>query len=389
MKNWMVSYIIKTVTQFEMGILEKLKMLKVDFLGLATLSIMARACDLIKERHGIEYNLNNIPLDDPEVYKFLGDGNTLGVFQLEGSGMTKWLVQMKPTGLDNIIAMVALFRPGPMEFIPDYISRMHGETEVEYRHPLLEPILKSTYGITVYQEQIMYTAINLAGYTASEADNLRKSVAKKKADDLLAHRTKFVEGAAQRGVTKEIANLIFDDWEAFARYGFPMKSPEDADRLRNHVIAMFQQAAESNDPARRRRLLTFVMVGAGYTGQETVTELHDLIHASLLRDYPTIRPEEIRILLVDGHPDLPVPPHRGLASRALRVLQRNGVEVRFSTRAKDAGPGWVEFTSGERIDTDTLIWAAGVQANPIAATLPGPKGSMGRLPVLPTLQLPD
>ena len=135
--------------------------------------------------------------------------------------MTKWLVQMKPTGLDNIIAMVALFRPGPMEFIPDYISRMHGETEVEYRHPLLEPILKSTYGITVYQEQIMYTAINLAGYTASEADNLRKSVAKKKADDLLAHRTKFVEGAAQRGVTKEIANLIFDDWEAFARYGFP------------------------------------------------------------------------------------------------------------------------------------------------------------------------
>ena len=212
---------IKTVTQFEMGILEKLKMLKVDFLGLATLTIMARACDLIEKRHAVKYTLENIPTDDADTYKFLGDGNTLGVFQLEGSGMTKWLVQMKPQTLDNIIAMVALFRPGPMEFIPDYISRMHGETKVEYRHPLLEPILKSTYGITVYQEQIMYTAMNLGGYTASEADNLRKAVAKKKAEDLSRHRETFVAGATQRGVTKDIANLIFDDWEAFARYGFP------------------------------------------------------------------------------------------------------------------------------------------------------------------------
>jgi DNA polymerase III subunit alpha len=212
---------IKAVTQFEMGILEKLKMLKVDFLGLATLTTMARACDLIEQRHGVKYTLENIPTEDPETYRFLGDGNTLGVFQLEGSGMTKWLVQMKPQTLDNIIAMVALFRPGPMEFIPDYISRMHGENKVEYRHPLLEPILKSTYGITVYQEQIMYTAMNLAGYTASEADNLRKTVAKKKADDLSKHRETFVAGATQRGVAPDIANLIFDDWEAFARYGFP------------------------------------------------------------------------------------------------------------------------------------------------------------------------
>jgi DNA polymerase III subunit alpha len=212
---------VKTVTQFEVGILEKLKMLKVDFLGLATLTIMARACDLIRERHGVTYTLDDIPTDDPETYKFLGEGNTLGVFQLEGSGMTKWLVQMKPTALENIIAMVALFRPGPMEFIPDYISRMHGETKVEYRHPMLEPILKSTYGITVYQEQIMFTAMNLAGYTASEADNLRKAVAKKKAEDLHKHRETFVAGAIKHDVPKDIANLIFDDWEAFARYGFP------------------------------------------------------------------------------------------------------------------------------------------------------------------------
>ncbi len=211
---------IKTVTQFEMGILEKLKMLKVDFLGLATLTTMARACDQICTRHGIEYNLNNIPTDDPDTYKFLGEGNTLGVFQLEGSGMTKWLVQMKPTGLDNIIAMVALFRPGPMEFIPDYISRMHGEAAVEYRHPSMEAIFSDTYGIPIYQEQIMRAAVELAGYTPSEADDLRKAISKKKKEDIDRHHIKFVEGAATKDIPRETGEAIFMDWEEFARYGF-------------------------------------------------------------------------------------------------------------------------------------------------------------------------
>lgn len=211
---------VKTVTQFEMGILDKLKMLKVDFLGLATLTIMARTCDLIRERHNVEYNLNNIPTNDPETYKFLGEGNTLGVFQLEGSGMTKWLVQMKPTSLENIIAMVALFRPGPMDFIPDYISRMHGEAEIEFRHPAMEPIFRDTYGIPIYQEQIMRAAVDLAGYTPSESDELRKAISKKKASDIEKHRLKFVEGAITRGIERETAEAIYTDWEEFARYGF-------------------------------------------------------------------------------------------------------------------------------------------------------------------------
>lgn len=212
---------IRTVTQFEMSILDSLGLLKVDFLGLATLTIMARACDLIRERHGIDLNLQNIPTDDPETYELLGRGETAGVFQVEGSGMRRYLMQMKPKNLDNVIAMVALFRPGPMEFIPSYISRMHAQEQVTYRHPSLESILEETYGITVYQEQIMYTAMKLAGYTASEADNLRKGVAKKKADVLLTHRKKFVSGAVERDIPEEVANQIFDDWEAFARYGFP------------------------------------------------------------------------------------------------------------------------------------------------------------------------
>jgi DNA polymerase-3 subunit alpha len=204
-----------------MQILDDLGLLKVDFLGLSTLSVMARACKMIRERHGIDLNIQSIPLDDPETYELLGRGDVLGVFQVEGAGMRRNLMDMKPTSLPHVIAMVALYRPGPMDFIPQYIRRMHGEEDVTYRHHLLEPILDETFGITVYQEQIMYTAMELGGYTASEADDLRKAVAKKKAGALHDHRSGFVSGAVDQGITEQVANTIFDDWEAFARYGFP------------------------------------------------------------------------------------------------------------------------------------------------------------------------
>jgi DNA polymerase-3 subunit alpha len=220
---------VKSVTQFEMGILDSLGMLKVDFLGLATLSVMARACDMIEKRHGIRLDLTNIPLDDPKAFDLMGVGHTLGVFQLEGGGMTRWLVQMKPQTLDNVIAMVALYRPGPMAFIPDYIARMHGEAEVEYRHELLRPIFQDTYGIPVYQEQLMNAAVQLAGYTQSEADDLRKAISKKIADKIQKHRHKFVEGASRKGMEGGTAELIFSDWEEFARYGFNKCLPGDVE----------------------------------------------------------------------------------------------------------------------------------------------------------------
>ncbi len=134
--------------------------------------------------------------------------------------MTRYIVQMKPKNLANVIAMVALFRPGPIEFIPTYIRRMHGEEPVTYRHPKMEPIFKETFGIPIYQEQIMFAAIELAGYTASEADDLRKAISKKKADSIAKHHHKFVEGAKERGIIEETASAIFEDWENFARYGF-------------------------------------------------------------------------------------------------------------------------------------------------------------------------
>ncbi|WP_299029602.1 DNA polymerase III subunit alpha [uncultured Thermanaerothrix sp.] len=211
---------IKTVTQFEMAVLESLGLLKVDFLGLATLTIMQRACRLIEQRHGVHLDLSNIPTDDPATYAFLSEGHTAGVFQLEGAGMTRYLMQMRPKTLAHVIAMVALYRPGPLEFIPAYIRRMHGEEAVTYRHPAMRPIFEETYGIPIYQEQIMRAAVELAGYALSEADDLRKVIAKKQKDKLEKHREKFVRGAVARGMDEATAQAIFADWEEFARYGF-------------------------------------------------------------------------------------------------------------------------------------------------------------------------
>ncbi len=211
---------VKTVTQFEMNVLDSLGLLKVDFLGLATLTIMARACDLIRERHGVHYTLDTIPTEDPETYALLGRGETAGVFQVEGSGMRRWLMEMKPKELKHVVAMVALFRPGPMDFIPGYIRRMHGEEEIGYKHPMLEEIFKETYGYPVYQEQLMFAVMKLAGYSAPEADDLRKAISKKLRDKLDNHRHKFIEGAQKKGIPPETAKGIFSDWEEFARYGF-------------------------------------------------------------------------------------------------------------------------------------------------------------------------
>ena len=208
------------MTQFPMEILESLGLLKVDFLGLATLTIMRRAADLIEQRHGERWHLGNIPLDDPETYKLLSSGEVTGIFQVESEGMRNVLRSMQPKKIEHIIALISLYRPGPMEYIPEFVDRMHGRKKVTYRHPKLEPILAETYGIIVYQEQIMQIASHLAGYEPGEADMIRKAVAKKKKEALLAHRKKFREGCERNGIPAKVAEAIFDDIEYFARYGF-------------------------------------------------------------------------------------------------------------------------------------------------------------------------
>ena len=217
------------MTQFDMEILESLGLLKVDFLGLATLTIMRRAAELIEARHGERWHLGNIPLDDAATYELLSSGEVTGIFQVESEGMRRTLRAMRPTKFEHIIALISLYRPGPMEYIPEYIDRMHGRKPVTYRHPKLEPILAETYGIIVYQEQIMQIAGELAGYDLGEADMIRKAVAKKKKDQLLAHRRKFVEGCEKNGIPRDVAEAIFNDIEYFARYGFNKCLPGDVE----------------------------------------------------------------------------------------------------------------------------------------------------------------
>lgn len=211
---------IKSVAQYDMDGINYLGLLKVDFLGLVTLTIMSKACEYIAQRHGVQFTLSTIPIDDPEVYQFISEGHTVGLFQLEGSGMTRYLMQMKPETIHHVIAMVALFRPGPMESIPEYIANMHGEKPVVYQHEKLEPILRETYGHAVYQEQIMMAATQLAGYTPGESDDLRSAISKKKVKEVKRHREKFIKGAVKNGIEKETAEDIFAHWEAFAHYGF-------------------------------------------------------------------------------------------------------------------------------------------------------------------------
>ncbi len=215
--------ITSTITQYEFPILESIGLLKVDFLGLSTLSVMREAARLVNERHGTAYNLSNIPFegeDAAEAFKLLSSGEVAGVFQVEGQGMRRVLTEMQPSTFEHIVATISLYRPGPMEYIPQFIRRLHGEEETQYKHPALEPILSETFGIIVYQEQIIQILSQLAGYTPGEADLVRRAVGKKKEKDIAKHAELFVAGCVKNGIDKKIAEDIYGDIMFFARYGF-------------------------------------------------------------------------------------------------------------------------------------------------------------------------
>ncbi len=208
------------VSQFEMHAVEDLGLLKIDLLGLRNLTTIENTLRLIEELHGTKINISAIPLNDKGVFDLLRAGQTVGVFQLESGGMTRNLKDLAPTELEDLIAMVALYRPGPMELIPDYIARKHGKKTVSYLHPKLEPILKKTYGIMIYQEQLMQAARVLAGFTLSEADVLRKAVGKKIRRLLLEQKEKVIQGCVKNGIPLNIAEQFWALVEPFDRYGF-------------------------------------------------------------------------------------------------------------------------------------------------------------------------
>lgn len=208
------------VTQFDGDYVESVGMLKMDFLGLKTLSKIRDAVENIKESKGIDLDIESIPLDDPKTFELFSNGETTALFQFESDGMKKHLKELKPNRFEDLIAMNALYRPGPMDYIPKFISRKHGKSKIQYDLPVMEEYLKDTYGITVYQEQVMQLSMAMADFTRGEADSLRKAMGKKKKKEMDKLKEKFLEGSAKNNIDKKIAEQVWHDWEAFAQYAF-------------------------------------------------------------------------------------------------------------------------------------------------------------------------
>jgi len=209
------------VTQYAMNPVGDLGLLKMDFLGLKTLTVIRNTCEMVKRTHGVEVPIDHLPLDDAKTYDLLNKAETLGVFQLESGGMRDLCRKFQISSVEHITALVALYRPGPMELIPEFIKRRHGEMEIRYEHPLLEPIARETYGILIYQEQVMQAAQVLAGFTLGSADLLRRAMGKKKPEEMAKQRAVFVKGCREKNnIPEKQANEIFDLLEKFAGYGF-------------------------------------------------------------------------------------------------------------------------------------------------------------------------
>lgn len=208
------------VTQFDNSVVEHAGLLKMDFLGLKTLTHIKDAVELIKQRHNIQLDPDTFPLDDEKTYQLFQRGETVAIFQYESAGMQKYMRELKPTNFADLIAMNALYRPGPMDYIPAFVRRKNGEEEITYDLPAMEEYLKETYGITVYQEQVMLLSQKLAGFTKGEADVLRKAMGKKLVDELAKMKSQFITQALERGHDEEILEKIWKDWEAFAHYAF-------------------------------------------------------------------------------------------------------------------------------------------------------------------------
>jgi len=267
----------KTITtQYDGDWVEEFGLLKMDFLGLKTLTVLNDTLDLVRENHRVDIDLDAIPLDDQATYELFQRGETVAVFQFESEGMREWLRKLQPTSINDLIAMNALYRPGPMDLIPDYIDRKHGREDVAYPHPLLEDILEPTYGIPVYQEQVMKMAQVMGGYSLGQADLLRRAMGKKKQKEMDKQREVFVAGAADKGVDEQKAHDVFDMMAKFAGYGFN-KSHSAAysvvayqtGYLKAHYPAEFMAAAMTNDMGDTKKL-TVVLDEAQRMGLEVL-----------------------------------------------------------------------------------------------------------------------
>ncbi len=232
-----------------------------DFLGLKTLTVINDTVDLIQQTHDTGIVVDDIPLDDERTYELFQKGDTVSIFQFESSGMREWLRKLKPTTIDDLIAMNALYRPGPMDNIPTYIARKHGREEVSYPHDMLKPILEPTFGIPVYQEQVMQMAQVMGGYTLGGADILRRAMGKKKHEEMEKQKAVFIQGAAEREVDEQTASEVFDLMAKFAGYGFNKSHAAaysivayQTGWLKAHYPAEFMAAAMTNEMGDTKKL---------------------------------------------------------------------------------------------------------------------------------------
>jgi len=252
-------------TQYDGNWVERFGLLKMDFLGLSTLTVLKDALALIEENEGHTIDLDAIPLDDAKTFELFQCGDTIAIFQFESEGMREWMTKLKPTCIDDLIAMNALYRPGPMDLIPNYIRRKHGQEKVEYSHPMLEPVLKATYGIPVYQEQVMQMAQVMGGFSLGKADILRRGMGKKKKEVVDSMYPEFVAGARERGVPEATANEVWEVMAKFSGYGFNRSHAAaysliayQTAYLKAHYPAAFMAAAMTNEMGDTKKLAVFL-----------------------------------------------------------------------------------------------------------------------------------
>ncbi|MFQ5792198.1 MAG: DNA polymerase III subunit alpha, partial [Acidobacteriota bacterium] len=251
-------------TQYDMKSLEEIGVLKMDFLGLRTLTVIDKTVKALKSR-GVELDIDHLPLDDPTTYEVFANGETVGIFQFESSGMREYLKKLRPQAIEDLIAMNALYRPGPREMIDDFIDRKHGRRPIQYLHPRLEPILRETYGVIVYQEQVMRIASELGGFILGAADLLRRAMGKKKAALMAEQRVRFINGCAEREIPADIANSIFDVMGKFAGYGFNKSHAAcyslvayQTAYLKAHFPAEFMAATLSSEMGNSKRVVVLI-----------------------------------------------------------------------------------------------------------------------------------
>ncbi len=301
------------ITQYDGPNSEECGLLKMDFLGLKTLSVLKTVIQYVEENHGKTYNLDDIPLDDQQTYELYQRGDTVGTFQFESDGMRKYLKELKPTVMDDLIAMNALYRPGPMQFIPEYIACKHGRRDVEYPHDNLKPILEPTYGIMVYQEQIMQVAQVMGGYSLGEADILRRAMGKKKMEEMQKQKAIFLERAVkEKGYDADVADKVFEKMAFFAGYGFN-KSHSAA----YSVVAYHTAYFKANYPAEYMAAVLTHNMG----DIKKVTQfIEECYHLGIPVDPPNVNTGKGQFVVVEGRVQFGLEAIKGAGGNAIAAL---------------------------------------------------------------------